>query len=89
MVLEKAQNLNKTKMLFKSLVPLEIIDFDYYAATVYGTIRNHLEKKGAPIGAMDLLIASHALSKNITLVTNNEKEFNRVPRLKVENWVKE
>lgn len=78
-----------TEALQKFLVPLEILDFDYNAASIYGKIRYFLEKKGTPIGAMDLLIASHAISKNITLVTNNEREFNRVPRIKVENWVKE
>jgi len=47
-----------------------------------------LEKKGTPIGPLDILIAAHAFSLNITLVTNNEKEFNRVAGLQVENWVK-
>lgn len=53
----------------------------------YGTIRAALERKGLPIGAMDLLIAAHALSLGVRLVTNDEREFRRVPGLRGENWV--
>lgn len=53
----------------------------------YGIIRCFLEKQGQPIGNNDLWIAAHALSLNIVLVTNNTKEFIRVPNLLVENWV--
>ena len=67
--------------------PLEILPFGGEAAQYYGDLRAHLEKKGTPIGSLDMLIAAHALSLSITLVTNNEKEFNRVPNLKIENWV--
>jgi len=70
------------------LVPLDIIAFDYDATTAYGKIRADLEKKGTPIGPLDMLIAAHALSLDITLVTNNEKEFNRIAELKIENWAK-
>ncbi len=69
------------------LVPLEILAFDDDAAFHYGEIRAHLEKKGKSIGAMDMLIAAHARSLGLTLVTNNAKEFRRVPGLSVENWV--
>jgi tRNA(fMet)-specific endonuclease VapC len=55
------------------------------AAKTYGEIRASLERQGKPIGPLDLLIAAHALSENLTLVTNNEQEFNRVPGLQVEN----
>jgi tRNA(fMet)-specific endonuclease VapC len=58
------------------------------AAQYYGHLRAHLEKQGTPIGSLDMLIAAHALSINCTLVTNNEKEFIRIPDLKVDNWVK-
>jgi tRNA(fMet)-specific endonuclease VapC len=58
------------------------------AAKHYGDIRSTLEKKGKPIGNNDLWIASHALEMELTLVTNNEKEFSRIPKLKFENWVK-
>jgi len=56
------------------------------AADVYEFIRAHLEARGETIGANDLWIAAHALASGLTLVTNNEKEFRRVRRLKVQNW---
>jgi tRNA(fMet)-specific endonuclease VapC len=69
------------------LLPLEIADFDQSAAFVYGYIRNYLESKGTLIGSMDMLIAAHALSLNVALVTNNTREFKRVPNLKIEDWM--
>ncbi len=69
------------------LAPLEIVDFDPTAARQYGRIRAELEQLGTPIGAYDLLIAGHAQSLAVTLITNNIREFARVPELKVENWV--
>jgi tRNA(fMet)-specific endonuclease VapC len=56
------------------------------AGELYGSIRADLEAKGEMIGANDLWIAAHALASGLTLVTNNEKEFRRVPELKVQNW---
>ena len=55
---------------------------------IYGKIRAELTKKGTPIGANDLWIAAHALSLDITLVTNNEGEFSRIEPLKLENWAR-
>ncbi len=69
------------------LQPFDIFDFDYIATSFYGKIRHQLEKKGKPIGAMDLLIASHAMGLEKILVTNNAKEFSKIPNLKIENWV--
>jgi len=69
------------------LSPFEIMPFDDRAAEVYGRIRALLERKGTPIGSMDMLIAAPPLSLGVTLVTNNAKEFKRVPHLKVVNWV--
>lgn len=69
------------------LSPLEVALFDRQATIAYGTIRAALERKGLPIGAMDLLIAVHALALGVPLVTDNEREFRRVPGLRVENWV--
>lgn len=69
------------------LAPLTIIDFDVIAAKFYAVIRADLESKGMIIGSNDILIASHALSLGLTLVTNNTKEFGRVNGLKLENWV--
>lgn len=54
----------------------------------YGEVRAALERKGTPIGGNDLWIAAHALAVGFTLVTNNEREFERVPMLKIENWTK-
>ena len=68
------------------LTPLAIVDFDAKAAQIYGNIRAALESKGTPIGPLDPLIAAHALSLGVTLVTNNIKEFSRVPGLKLANW---
>ena len=73
--------------LTQFLIPLEIFDFDSNAAFEYGIIRTDLERKGTIIGSMDLLIAAHVKSIGFILVTNNEKEFNRVEGLKIENWV--
>jgi tRNA(fMet)-specific endonuclease VapC len=70
------------------LTPLTIVDFGYAATVEYGIIRSRLEIKGTPIGPMDLLIAAHAKSLDLTLVTNNESEFNRIDGLRVENWTK-
>jgi tRNA(fMet)-specific endonuclease VapC len=69
------------------LIPFEIFNFDYNATIEYGIIRSSLEKKGTPIGPLDTLIAAHAKSLNYSLVTNNEREFQRVEGLEVENWV--
>jgi tRNA(fMet)-specific endonuclease VapC len=77
-----------SEALNQFLVPLDILAFDYNATITYGNVRADLEKKGIPIGPLDTLIAAHALSLNATLVTNNEKEFNRIAGLKIENWAK-
>lgn len=68
------------------LAPLEIVAFDDIAALHYGEIRAFLEKEGSPIGSMDLMIASHARSLSVALVSNNVREFRKVPGLIVENW---
>jgi tRNA(fMet)-specific endonuclease VapC len=73
--------------LLSFLSPLEILAFDEMAALHYGEIRAYLEKTGKIIGAMDMLIAAHARSISLTLVTNNTKEFSRIPNLNLENWV--
>jgi len=66
--------------------PLKILAYDHSASQFYGNIRYYLEKRGTPVGALDMLIAAHALSEGCVLVTNNEREFQRVPGLKIENW---
>jgi len=70
------------------LTPLEILTYDQTAARVYGDIRFQLEKLGQPIGSLDLLIAAQAISQDLVLITNNDKEFKRIKKLKVENWTK-
>jgi len=69
------------------LIPFEILPYDEIAAVYYGEIRATLERGGLVIGPLDLLIAAHALSRDLVLVTNNEYEFRRIESLKVENWV--
>ena len=71
------------------LAPLEIIDFGQNAAIEYGKVRTYLETNGIPIGPLDMLISGHARALEVTLITNNEKEFRRVPELKIENWTLE
>ncbi len=70
------------------LAPFEILTYDQTAARVYGDIRFQLEKRGQPIGPLDLLIAAHAISQDLVLITNNDKEFKRIKKLKIENWTK-
>ncbi len=74
------------KALDQFLLPLKIAEFNHAATIMYGEIRVRLEKQGTPIGSLDTLIAAHAMSLKVILVTNNEKEFKRVPNLKLENW---
>ncbi|MDN5330880.1 MAG: tRNA(fMet)-specific endonuclease VapC [Tepidanaerobacteraceae bacterium] len=85
---EKSQYKEKNRAALAAFIaPFEILPFSDKAATSYGEIRAFLEKRGESIGAYDLLIAAHALSENLTLVTNNVREFARIPGLSVENWV--
>ncbi|OBQ17251.1 type II toxin-antitoxin system VapC family toxin [Anabaena sp. AL93] len=86
----KSQQQEKNKnALMQFLLPLEIIEFSQNAAVIYGCIRSDLERKGLVIGLMDMLIAliaAHAMSLGVTLVTNNIREFSRIPKLSLENW---
>ena len=69
------------------LRPLEVADFDRAAASIYGPLRAQLEAAGTPIGPLDTQIAAQALALGVTLVTNNTREFARVPGLLLANWV--
>lgn len=71
----------------RTLIP--VLPLDAGAAEHYGRVRAKLEGPGSPIGAYDLLIAAHALSQRLILVTSNVREFARVGGLRVENWVEE
>jgi tRNA(fMet)-specific endonuclease VapC len=85
----KSQFVEQNKLaLFNFLLPLEILPYTQIATRFYGELRSNLENAGKVIGSMDMLIASQALSLNLTLVTNNMKEFSRIRTLKLENWVK-
>ncbi|RSC22340.1 MULTISPECIES: type II toxin-antitoxin system tRNA(fMet)-specific endonuclease VapC [Acinetobacter] len=79
-----AQNM---KVIEDFLSRLQILDYGIESAIQYGSIKAHLRKIGTPIGENDLHIAAHARSKGLILVTNNTKEFERVPALQLENWV--
>ncbi|HQF55879.1 MAG TPA: type II toxin-antitoxin system VapC family toxin [Fibrobacteria bacterium] len=84
----KSQNPDAARArLYEFLTPFEILPFDAKAAEFYGRIRAAMEKTGNIIGPMDLLIASIAAANHCCVVTNNTKEFLRVPNLQVENWV--
>ncbi len=67
---------------------LNVLSWENTATLEYAKIRHYLTKKGKLIGHMDMLIAAHALSLNMILVTNNEKHFKVVPNLKIENWTR-
>jgi tRNA(fMet)-specific endonuclease VapC len=82
----KSGSVKNRKALDMFLAPLKVLPFDSQCLWFYADLRASLEKKGLTIGAMDTLIAAHALSIDGTLVTNNLKEFARVPKLKLENW---
>jgi tRNA(fMet)-specific endonuclease VapC len=83
----KSQQQEKNRSaLMQFLIPLEIVEFDQTAATIYGSIRSDLESRGLVISSMDMLIAAHALSLGVTLVSNNVREFSRVANISLENW---
>lgn len=87
---EKSQRKTENmKVLLSFLQAFTIADFDSNAAIQYSKIRVRLETAGTPIGPNDLIIASITRSQNGILVTNNTKEFSRVPDLHLENWIKQ
>ena len=73
--------------LTRFLAPLAILPFGTAAASEYGEIRTYLQSRGTPIGPLDMSIAAHAKAEGMALVTNNIREFERVPGLSLENWV--
>ena len=84
----KSQYSTKSKQAIVQVVSmLTVLPYDDRVADDYADIHAMLERQGSIIGAMDLLIAAHARSLSLTLVTNNLKEFERVPDLSVENWI--
>ena len=85
---EKKQSPRLSAQLEAVLGALEILPLEKPADVSYGSIRAQLERAGKPIGANDLLIAAQALTLGYTVVTDNGKEFSRVKRLQVENWLR-
>ena len=84
----KSQHLEKNRAALDEFVlPLEIAGFDRDVARVYGQVRAAPEKKGTPIGALDLLIGAHALAQGATLATNNTREFSRIKGLTIVDWL--
>ena len=84
---EKSMAVEKNRVAMSLfLSPITILQFDERAAEEYGRIKAELEKKVTPIGPMDTLIAGHARSSGLILVTNNTREFSRVVGLAVEDW---
>lgn len=73
--------------LAKFIEPLSVVEFGAEDADVCGRIRAHLAQRGQPIGAYDVQIAAQAQTRKLRLVTNNVREFSRIPGLKVENWL--
>jgi tRNA(fMet)-specific endonuclease VapC len=85
----KSANPEKNRLaLAQFMAPLTVVPYDDAVAPVYGRVRAALEKAGTPIGPLDTMIAAHALSLELTVVTDNEGEFRRVPGLKLQNWAK-
>ena len=83
----KSGSVRNRTTLEKFLSPLVVLDYDLGAARKYGELRAYLEQQGTPIGPLDQQIAAHALALDVTLVTNNVREFERVPGLRLENWI--
>ncbi len=86
--IDNSANPDKNRVLLVNfLIAFNVAAFDEEASIEYGRVRTYLKRNGIPIGPNDTLIASHAISLNAVLITNNEREFKKVPGLIVENWV--
>lgn len=86
-VAKSQQQAKNQSALDEFILPLEVAAFDEQSTAAYGKLRAVLEKAGTPIGPLDTMIAAHALNLGAALVTNNLREFNRVPGLVVMDWV--
>jgi tRNA(fMet)-specific endonuclease VapC len=83
----KSTSATKTRRLVESFLrPLSIVEFVSHDAEVYSAVRAKLERAGTPIGPLDTLIAAQAVARKLILVSNNEREFDRVAGLRLENW---
>ena len=86
-VAKSRQQENNQAALDEFVLPLEIANLDREAAGVYGRVRAMQEKKGTPIGSLDMMIGAHALVLGVTLATNNTREFSRIKGLTVVDWL--
>jgi len=84
---KSARRLDNLEAIRQFAARLEVLPFSAAAAAHYGEIRAALERAGTPAGAYDMLIAGHARSEGMTVVTNNLREFERMPGVRAENWV--
>lgn len=78
-----------TSQLDAVLCALDVLPFEAPADAIYGLLRARLEQSGQPIGGNDLLIAAHAMTLGCVIVTDNEREFARIPDLRCENWLRQ
>lgn len=85
-VIKSAYPEKNTEALLKFLTVFSVLPFDDVAVVEYGRMCAELQQAGTPIGTMDMLIAAHAKAEKMVLVTNNVREFERVPDLRIENW---
>jgi len=85
-VAKSSRQLKNAFALMEFVTPLQVHPFDSHAAQTYGSVRASLQRRGLSIGPLDTLIAAHALSLGLVLVTNNTREFCRVEGLQVEDW---
>ena len=83
---KSADPLHHHALIGQILLPMAILPFDFRAADKYGEIRADLERRGQPIGPLDMLLAAHALSEGLIFVTHNTSEFQRVKGLQLEDW---
>lgn len=84
---KSAQPEQNAAALDQFLLPLDVRAFDHAAAQRYGAVRATLEQQGIPIGSMDVLIAAHALSLGLIVVTHNTRHFARIPNIQLEDWL--
>jgi len=84
----KADSPRLKKLIETTLSSFEIAPWESPADLAYARLRTHLERRGKKIGQNDMLIAAHAMALGVVMVTHNEREFSRVPGLKVENWLR-
>lgn len=84
---EKSGSIKNKLALEKFITPFNIEPFDQACIWHYAKLRQQLQSSGQVIGSLDMLIAAHAIALNATLVTNNVKEFKRIPNLNIENWI--